>query len=251
MRKAVLPLASVAIVVLLSLGVSGSLPTGAEALAAKPNIVFVIADDMRKDDLKYMPQTRSVLKAKCMSFQNAYVSNALCCPSRATIMRGQYAHNTHIWFNMSNTPEGGWQAYKNNGLEQDNMATRLHDAGYRTALFGKYFNGYNEGNTYIPPGWDRWFATGSFKYFGYDVNDNGAIRHFGTRDSDYLTDVLSRQTQTFISDSASLDQPFFTYVAPIAPHLPSTPAPRDVHAYDGLKAARPPSFNEADVSDKP
>jgi N-acetylglucosamine-6-sulfatase len=138
---------------LLSLGSTGSMPTGAQALSAKPNIVFILADDMRKDDLKYMSQTRSLLADKGMTFSNAFVSNGLCCPSRASIMRGQYPHNTGVWSNMSNTPEGGWQAYRNNGLEQDNAATRLDAAGYSTGLFGKYFNGYNQGNTYVPPGW--------------------------------------------------------------------------------------------------
>jgi N-acetylglucosamine-6-sulfatase len=70
MKKITLPLAAMALVVLLSLGVSGSMPTGAQALTAKPNIVFILTDDMRKDDLRYMPKTRSVLKAKGKSFQN-------------------------------------------------------------------------------------------------------------------------------------------------------------------------------------
>src|SRR5918995_5736398 len=251
MKKILLPLVAMALTVLLSLSVSGSIPEDAQALTAKPNIVFILTDDMRKGDLKYMPKTRSVLKAKGMSFSNAFVSNALCCPSRATTLRGQYAHTTGVWSNMANTPEGGWKAYRNNGLEQDNVATRLDAAGYRTGLFGKYFNGYNQGNTHVPPGWDHWFAAGAFHYFDYDANDQGTIRHFGTSEADYHTDVLSRETNTFISDSAKLGTPFFAYVHPIAPHSPATPAPRDLHTYDGVKAPRLPSFNEKDVSDKP
>jgi arylsulfatase A-like enzyme len=102
-------------------------------------------------------------------------------------------------------------------------------------------------------GWDRWFATfhPPWEYFDYDVNDQGTIRHFGSRNSDYQTDVLKRKTQTFISASVTQGKPFFAYVAPLAPHGPAISAPRDRHAYDGLKAARPPSFNEKDVSDKP
>ena len=251
MKKIVLLLVATALVALLSLGVSDRVPKDDEALTAKPNIVFILADDMRKDDLKYMPKTRNLLQEKGMTFQNAFVSNALCCPARATIMRGQYAHNTGVWTNMANTGDGGWQAYKNNGLERDNVATRLDTAGYRTGLIGKYFNGYNQGNTYVPPGWDEWFATSGFRYFDYDVNDDGTVRHFGTRDSDYQTDVLKRKTRTFIGASVTQGKPFFAYVAPIAPHEPATPAPRDRHTYDGLKALRPPSFNEKDVSDKP
>jgi N-acetylglucosamine-6-sulfatase len=254
MKKTSLPLASVTLVVLLSLGLSGSMPTHAEALTAKPNIVFILADDMRKDDLKYMPKTRNLLQEKGITFQNAFVSNALCCPSRATIMRGQYSHNTGVWTNHNSTI-GGWQAYKTNGDEKDNVATRLDDTGYRTAFIGKYLNGYHH-TTYVPPGWDRWFATfdpagGSFRYYDYDINDNGTIRHYGSRERDYKTDVLSRKTNAFIAHSASLGKPFFAYVTPIAPHLPSIPAPRDAHTFDGLNAPRLPSFNERDVSDKP
>src|SRR5215204_690482 len=255
MGKIVIPLASVALVVLLSLGLSGSMPREVGALTAKPNIVFILADDMRKDDLKYMPKTRSALQDKGMSFENAFVSHALCCPSRATIMRGQYAHNTHVWSNgstdSSSTTSGGLQAYKDNGGEQDNVATRLDAAGYRTGLFGKYLNGY-DGST-KPTGWDRWFGgvMGGDEYYNYDVNDDGTLRHFGTTSSDYSTDVISRKTNTFISSSASLGTPFFAYVAPVAPHAPSTPAPRDVNTFDGEKAPRLPSFNERDVSDKP
>jgi N-acetylglucosamine-6-sulfatase len=251
MRKIVLLVAWVALVVLLAWGISCSKHRNTGVLTAKPNIIFILADDMRKDDLKYMPKTRSVLKTKGMSFSNAFVSNPLCCPSRATILRGQYAHNTGVWSNMANTSEGGWKAYRNNGLEQDNVATRLDAAGYRTGFFGKYFNGYNQGNTYIPPGWDRWFGAGAFRYLDYDANDQGTIRHFGTGDSDYVTDVLGVKAKTFIRTSAAQGKPFFAYVAPIAPHEPATPAARDRHSYDGLKASRSPSFNEKDVSDKP
>jgi N-acetylglucosamine-6-sulfatase len=238
-------------VVLLSGAYTHNGPTAAAQTAAQPNFVFILADDMRKDDLKYMPKTRALLGDQGMTFNNAFVSNALCCPSRATILRGQYAHNTGVWTNRG--ASGGWNGYQNNGQgnnEQDNVAMRLHDASYRTALIGKYFNGY-ENTPHVPQGWDKWFATFTFNYFNYDVNDNGTIRHFGTDRSDYLTDVLSRETQQFIGASAAQGTPFFAYVAPIAPHSPWTPAPRYEHAFDGETAPRAPSFNELDVSDKP
>jgi N-acetylglucosamine-6-sulfatase len=226
----------------------------AQTITAKPNIVFILTDDMRKDDMMYMPKTHSLLREQGMGFRNAFVSNALCAPSRASIMTGQYSHNNGVWSNSStdspSTPIGGWQAYQDNGNEKDNVATRLQDAGYRTGLFGKYLNGYTD-TAFIPQGWDRWFAAFSSRYFDFDVNDQGTVRHFGTKDSDYKTDVLSRQTNAFIGNSASQGRPFFAYVAPIAPHEPSTPAPRDLHTFDDLKAPRLPSFNERDVSDKP
>jgi N-acetylglucosamine-6-sulfatase len=216
----------------------------AQVANPKPNFVFILADDMRQDDLNYMPKTRALLGGQGMRFTNAYVSYALCCPSRATILRGQYAHNTGVWSNG-----GALQVYKNRGYEQDNLATRLDAAGYRTGLFGKYFNRY-EGSA-VPVGWDDWFAKFHGVYYDYDVNDNGTIRHFGTRERDYLTDVLRSQTRDFIDASLTHDKPFFAYVAPPAPHPPATPAPRHQHDFDGEKAPRLLSFNEQHVSDKP
>jgi N-acetylglucosamine-6-sulfatase len=250
-RKTVPALAAMALALLLSLGVAGSILGDAGALTSKPNIVFILTDDMRKDDLKYMPKTRSLLQDKGMTFQNAFVSNALCCPSRATIMRGQYAHNTGVWTNenVAGSDSGG-QAYRNKGNEKDNVATRLDAAGYRTALIGKYLSGIKN-KTFVPPGWDKWFSIWGDRYFLYDANDQGTIRHSGTKASDYRTDVERRETRKFIGTSVAHGKPFFAYVAPKAPHTPSTPAPRDRHAYDGLKAPRLPSFNERNVSDKP
>ncbi|HSK83920.1 MAG TPA: sulfatase [Rubrobacter sp.] len=249
MRRTVMLSVAVAFAVLLVSGVWDSAAREAEGASAEPNIVFILADDMRKDDLKYMPKTRSVLRDKGMSFSNAFVSNALCCPTRATIMRGQYAHNTRVWSNKGSS--GGWPAYRNNGNEKDNMATRLDAAGYRTGLFGKYLNEY-PGATDEPPGWDRWFAhTDGTQYYDYKINDDGRIIHYGSTSADYETDVIAAHAKTFIGASAKAGVPFFAYVAPRAPHSPATPATRDRHAYDGLKARRLPSFNEKNVSDKP
>jgi N-acetylglucosamine-6-sulfatase len=238
------------------MGPAGSMRK-AQSAPAPPNMVFILTDDMRKDDLKYMPKTKALLQSTGMTFENAFVSNPLCCPSRTTIMRGQYSHNTGVWSNSStdssSTTAGGWYAYQQNGNEADNVATRLQLAGYKTGLFGKYLNGYDN-TAYRPPGWDRWFGaftSGTLHYFDYDVNDQGTITHYGTSASAYSTDVISGQADAFISANASQGVPFFAYVAPIALHEPSTPAPRDAHEYDGIQGPRLASFNEADVTDKP
>jgi N-acetylglucosamine-6-sulfatase len=238
------------------MGPAGSMRK-AQSAPAPPNMVFILTDDMRKDDLKYMPKTKALLQSTGMTFENAFVSNPLCCPSRTTIMRGQYSHITGVWSNSStdssSTTAGGWYAYQQNGNEADNVATRLQLAGYKTGLFGKYLNGYDN-TAYRPPGWDRWFGaftSGTLHYFDYDVNDQGTITHYGTSASAYSTDVISGQADAFISANASQGVPFFAYVAPIALHEPSTPAPRDAHEYDGIQGPRLASFNEADVTDKP
>jgi arylsulfatase A-like enzyme len=251
MRKTVLLLASAALAILFILALTSSPPTEAQTTAGEPNFVFILTDDMRKDDLnlKYMPNTRNLLGSQGMTFENAFVSNPLCCPSRATIMRGQYAHNTGVWGN-SDGPDSGWQGYKNHGNEQDNIATRLHAAGYRAGLFGKYFNTYN--STAVPPGWDDWFATFSGGgVFNFYANDNGTKKYFPKSNTNYVTDVLSRETQAFIGDSVGAGKPFFAYVAPKQPHEPATPAPRHANAFNGEKAPRLGSFNESDVRDKP
>ena len=254
-RRTIVLLASMALALPLCWAATGGEHASAQESSVKPNFVFILADDMRKDDLKYMPRTQALLRDAGMQFQSAFVSTSLCCPSRATILRGQYAHNSGVWNNGTNdSPFGGWQAFKDLGYEQDNLATRLHDAGYRTGLFGKYLNFYRGSS--VPPGWDDWFAAfdsgeDQAQYFDYDVNDNGTIEHYGTRENDYITDVLSKQTEQFIGASVTQGKPFFAYVSSRAPHGPPRPAPRDEHKFDGEKAPRTPSFNENDVSDKP
>jgi arylsulfatase A-like enzyme len=108
MRRMVLPLTSVGFAVMLSLAVAllsgaytDSVPTADAQTASKPNFVFILADDMRKDDLRYMRKARSLLGNQGKTFANAYVSYGLCCPSRATILRGQYAHNSGVWNNSA------------------------------------------------------------------------------------------------------------------------------------------------------
>jgi N-acetylglucosamine-6-sulfatase len=245
------------------LGVTASqMDTSLAQTASKPNIIFILTDDMRKDDLKYMTETNTLLANEGMSFKNAFVSNPLCCPTRATIMRGQYAHNTGIWYNVNHyNPEGfdgGWEGYERNGYEQENVATHLQEAGYETGLFGKYLNQYGEGLTNdqaLPTpltGWNEWFAfLHPIDYYNYDVDHKGTREHYGTNASDYSTVVLKKQVHEFITNSPSKGKPFFAYVAPKAPHGPFATVPDHQHDFDGAKAPRLPSFNERDVSDKP
>jgi len=278
MRRAYKHLVLVALVSLfVGLGMTSSYQEGSLAQTApppQPNIIFILADDMRYDDLnaRYMPQTTKELVEKGMSFQNAFVSNPLCCPSRATIMRGQYSHNTDVWFNTNvynpdpNVRDGGWLGYNRNGYEDNNLATNLQAAGYTNGLFGKYLNGYIDATDNTrPQGWQDWFAFKTIGYYNYDVIDHdGTInpttppttKHFGTTKSAYSTNVLNSQVQEFIGNTTSqgkpfFGKPFFAYVAPYAPHGPATPGPGDGQTFNGLRAPRPLSFNEQDVTDKP
>src|SRR5918998_3492800 len=144
MRSTVLLLASAAIAVSFVLAITGSPPPAAQTTPAKPNFVFIYTDDMRKDDLAYMPKTRNLIGSQGMTFNNAYVPLASCCPSRASVLRGQYVHNHQLWYSNINSPIGGYQGWVTPGHESDNLATRLQADGYSTGLFGKYMNGYSK-----------------------------------------------------------------------------------------------------------
>ncbi len=211
----------------------------------QPDIVLILTDDQRFDTLWAMPTVRSELVAKGVSFSNGYVSNPVCCPSRSSTLTGNYSHTTRVYTNHPKEPFGGFPAFE----DRSTMATWLQEAGYRTALMGKYLNGYSD--TYVPPGWDRWFVTwDEGAYFDYSANDDGVIRSFGADPNDYGTDVLADQATDLIR-STDRDQPLFLYFAPHAVHGPATPAPRDRRAFAGIEPWRPPSYDEEDVSDKP
>jgi len=231
--------------------------------SAKPNIIFILTDDQDLESLAHMPRVQALLVKQGLTFKNAFVTTPLCCPSRASILTGQYPHNHNI---LSNAPPlGGFVKFRDLKREDSTVATWLRTAGYRTALFGKYLNGYPAADnpTYVPPGWDIWY--GKFErgpdigdYFDYKLNENGREAAHGKDPSDYLTDVLVEKAVAFIQSAAGdRRQPIFLYFAPYAPHAegapngPPIPAPRHKGALAHMTAPRSLSFNEADVSDKP
>jgi arylsulfatase A-like enzyme len=225
--------------------------SSAESSAERPNILFVLADDLDYASVEQMPQISSLLAKGGTSFENAFVSFPVCCPSRATILTGLYAHNSGVKGNSP--PSGGFQKFRNDGTEENTVASSLQEGGYRTAFFGKYLNGYGRGDrTHVPPGWDEWYGKlNGQKLYDYSINENGEEISYGSEEDDFFTDVLSGQATDFIRQAAPEDQPFFAYVAPTAPHGPATPAERHKGAFSEEEAPRPPSFDEEDVSDKP
>ncbi len=224
------------------------------ASATRPNIIFILTDDQDTQSIAVMPRLKTLLIDRGTSFSNFFVTYSLCCPSRSTILRGQYPHNHQV---LSNTPpSGGFARFHSLGNENSTIATWLESAGYRTILTGKYLNGYPTGaeQTYVPPGWDEWYSpigNGGYANFNYTMNENGRLVRYGRSPEDYLTDVLSRKAVDFIRRTARESRPFFIYLATFAPHAPSTPAPRHQHEFANAKLPRSPSFNEADMSDKP
>jgi N-acetylglucosamine-6-sulfatase len=222
----------------------------------QPNIVFVLTDDLAGDLLPYMPNVRR-LQQRGTSFSNYFVTDSLCCPSRASILTGQYPHNTGIFRNTG--PDGGFIAFHDFGLEHGTYATSLQGVGYRTALMGKYLNQYSPsrirtalGGPYVPPGWTDWTVAGNgYQGFGYGLARTVRVVRHGWRAQDYLTNVLAREGLGFLDASVAAGAPFMLNVWTFAPHSPAIPAPRDAHRFAGLTAPRDASFDEADMLDKP
>jgi arylsulfatase A-like enzyme len=234
---------------------AGLADQGSSAPARRPNIVLVLADDFSWNLVQYMPQLRE-MQSKGVTFSRFFVSDSLCCPSRATIFTGKYPHNTGIFTNGGR--DGGFFAFHDSGQEHDTFAARLHSAGYTTALMGKYLNGYTptapvDGQPlYIPPGWDEWDVGGKgYSNFNYGLNENGRYHYYGSAPEDYLTDVLAEKGVDYINRVATGRRPFFLEIAPFAPHSPYTPAPRHETWFPDAKAPRTPAFNEINMSDKP
>jgi N-acetylglucosamine-6-sulfatase len=217
---------------------------------SQQNIVLIMTDDEDLAIHAFMPKTKALLEEQGTTFENFFVSYPFCCPSRASILRGQYAHNTHIVGNEP--PWGGFEKLRLLGLEESTMATWLQDAGYHTAMIGKYINRYVPERDGVPPGWDEWYVGGnSHVSYDYALNENGRMVAYGDEPEDYLNDVLTAKTVEVIERASASGGPFFAYVLPYTPHSPSVAAPRHEGMFADAPLPRTPAFDEADVSDKP
>ena len=230
------------------------MPAATAQEAPQPNIVLILTDDQRADDVWMMSAMRRRLAGPGLTFERAFVSDPLCCPSRVSLLSGQYAHSTGVWSNRGE--DGGWVAFDREGLASETINVPLHAAGYRTGYIGKFLNNYQMSGGDVPRGWDRWFVFNhqSGAYYDYEmISSNGGpseVLPFGSEPTDYSTDVIAAEASSFIEDTAP-GKPLFLVVAPYAPHGPPKPAPRHLGAFDGFTFARSASYEEANVRDKP
>ena len=246
------PVRTSAVVVLLIIAIASAFVLawrpGSEGERDGPNFVLIVTDDQRWDTLDAMPAVRRHLVDGGITFSNAFATTPSCCPSRVSLLTGQYSHTTGVLDGSADNAPGGAPAF----ADRSSLATWLDDAGYRTGLVGKYLNDYGELPLgYVPPGWDEWFAVADsrpqIRYYDYRLNENGTIVGYGDAPRDYSTSVLQEKAVRFIRD----DRPFFLVYAPLAPHLPAIPARQDSGASVPAWGTPPPSFDEDDVSDKP
>jgi arylsulfatase A-like enzyme len=217
---------------------------------SRPDIILINVDDMRESDYLALSRTKALLADEGATYPNYFDTTPLCGPSRSSLLRGQYVHNHGVLRNSGNN--GGWSAFHNSGDDESTIATWLSQANpaYRTAIVGKYLNGYNAKQDNVAPGWSEWVVPVPVAFYDYTLNVNGDSEKHGKAEVDYLTDVLADKARDIIA-STPAETPLFLYFAPKAPHGPSTPAPRHIGAFANHELDQSGSFNEEDVSDKP
>jgi N-acetylglucosamine-6-sulfatase len=226
-----------------------------------PNVILVMTDDMRMDDLRFMPNTERLLAGQGATFPQMLSPYPLCCPARAEVLSGQYSHNNGVQGNA--WPRGGY--YK---LDSSNtLPVWLRSRGYQTVFMGKYLNQYGERDPHeVPPGWDIWDGslTHVYDYFDVILNQNGSIVEYPHV---YQTDLFDHTSTELVRELHGSDRPYFMWVSYVAPHAECTiagipaseregcwhpPRPElvDRGTYDDLAPLRDPSVNEANMSDK-
>ena len=223
-----------------------------------------MTDDQTVESLRVMPNVQRLLAAQGTSFTNSFASFPLCCPSRATFLTGQYAHNHTVMGNRP--PQGGYEKIR--PTHANTLPAWLQRAGYHTIHIGKYLNGYGSDDpTEVPTGWTEWYGSvdpSTYSFYDYTLNENGNLVQYGSQPADYQADVYTAKAVDAIRRLAPSARPFFLKVAYLAPHSgrprepddPSAqatpvPAPRHRDRFANEPLPTPPSFNEADLSDKP
>ncbi|XP_072310360.1 glucosamine (N-acetyl)-6-sulfatase (Sanfilippo disease IIID), b [Eucyclogobius newberryi] len=213
------------------------------------NIVLILADDqdVTLGGMNPMAQTKALIGEAGATFVNSFTVTPLCCPSRSSILTGQYPHNHAVRNNSvsGNCSSELWQK----GPESVAFPVFLNKLKYQTFFAGKYLNQYGKKEVgdvgHVPPGWDQWHAlVGNSQYYNYTLSVNGKEEiHGDNYEKDYLTDLITNRSLSFL-DNRSPQHPFFLMLSPPAPHIPWTPAPQHQKKFVDVKAPRDGSFDK-------
>lgn len=215
----------------------------------RPNVVVVLLDDMRADQLRFMPRTRRLIGDHGTTYTGAISPHPLCCPARASLVTGQYTQNHGVKSNFP--PSGGFPALRRPG---NTIGRWLARGGYRTGWIGKYLNEYRTEHG-RQRGWHTWQPLVRNLYTYEDPVFYGD----GRPTPGYVTSILRRRTDRFLS--ARSKRPFFLVAGHVAPHgtlrgrrwVPPVAAAPYERAYRKLRPSsfRKPSYAERRVGDLP
>jgi N-acetylglucosamine-6-sulfatase len=228
-------------------------------LRTLPNIVLVVSDDQTFEQFRAdtMPFLTDFIADDGTTFTDAIATSPVCCPSRASMLTGQYAHNHGVLSNRL-----GYKALKR---KRNTLPVWLTRKGYVTAHVGKYLNGYDgfiKHRDEVAPGWRQWHTVLVPRYYDYAFSTNGRVVHKGSDPDDYLGRVVTRKAVKMVNKYVPRRRPLYLQTDYYAPHTeggaPGTacedsarPDPADAHLFADAPLPQPPSFNEADVDDKP
>jgi N-acetylglucosamine-6-sulfatase len=231
----------------------------------QPNVVLIQTDDQTARQFKgrVMPKTTRLLARPGTRFSDYIATTPQCCPSRASLLTGQYAHNHGVLTNG--------RGYAGLVGKDNVLPVWLQQAGYNTIHVGKFLNGYfrfADRPADVAPGWTDWRTVtgGRFGYYEYFLSKNGVFQHYGKHKRDYITRVLTRVTLGAIKTYAPREAPFYLQLDQHAPHgaggrqenrcsgrgiRVAKPDPLDIGAFRNARLPHPPSFNERRLGDKP
>jgi arylsulfatase A-like enzyme len=264
LRAALLAIAllGAAVTAALALGTSEAPAQAERAQTARPNVIQIVTDDQTVRDLEVMSATKRLIADEGTTFGNSFVNFSMCCPSRATLLSGQYAHNHDVMGIYP--PTGGYGKFDSN----NSLALWLQRGGYQTGHIGKMLNGYgSDSPANIPNGWSEWYASvdpSTYRMYGYTLNENGVFRTYGDPKEEnpavYQTDVYTDKAVDYVNRNSG--RPFYLSLNYLAPHHEEAPvrdqtsvivrpAKRHINALSSKAVPRGPAFDEPDLSDKP
>ncbi|XP_047106793.1 N-acetylglucosamine-6-sulfatase-like [Schistocerca piceifrons] len=215
--------------------------------ANKPNFVIILTDDqdITLGGMTPMQKAQSLIGDMGVTFNNAFVTTPVCCPSRTSIISGLYQHNHRT---VNNTEEGNCFGERwREEVEPYAFPTVLNSDGYRTFYAGKYLNMYgytSEGVTHVPPGWDWWIGlAGNSQYYNYSLSVNGTEVKHGDSEEDYLTDLITSYSLDFLRQSDILSSGFMMMLCPPSAHAPFTPSKKYTDYFRNVTAMKTQNFN--------
>lgn len=202
---------------------AGLLYLGGAQAAERPNIVFILSDDHAVravsaygNSIAATPNIDRIAAAG-VRFDRAYVGNAICGPSRATLLTGLHSHANGFYSNEWSGPFDG---------QQQTLPALLHDAGYQTAVIGKWHL-YSD-----PVGFDHWDVIDNVLEQGTYYNPAFRSPDGVEETTGYVADIVTDKSLAWLEQTNKAGKPFFLLYSHKAPHRDWLPGPEELRAWD-------------------